>query len=141
MDNDNDKNLFEIRIDEASKRFIRKIHPLVSISFIANVLLAVTIVCVSIYSLKIQRRIPVDSIRGFYLRVYPVYTIIYTLIATAGGYYYFLYVKNLRKAVVLSDEGLFNKSFKYVYLNAIFFTIAMVMAFLFSVFQVLAIWA
>jgi len=141
MDNENDKDLFDIRINESAKRFIRKTHPLVSISFIANVLLAIVIISVSVYSLRIQGQREVDSIRGFYFFFYPIYTILYTIIATVGGYYYFLYMKNLKKAVINSNEDLFNASFKYVYVNAILFTISMVMAFLFAVFQVVAIWA
>jgi hypothetical protein len=139
MNEEGHSDLFEIRINETSKKIIRKIYPLISISFILNILLALIIICISIYSFREYDHSINGSPKRLYLFIYPFYSIVYSIIATVGGYFYFLFLKKLKWSVVNSDENAFNSSFKYVYRNAVLFLISLTMAFLFTIFEVIAV--
>ena len=139
MNEESHNDLFGIRVNETSKKFIRKTYPFILTSIIANTLLAIIIICIAGYNLLNRDNPSVTSLWEWFLLVYPVYIIVYTIIATTGAYYYFLYIKKMRQSISDSNEEAYNLSFKYVYRNAILFTISMILALIFSVIEVLAI--
>lgn len=138
MNDESHNDLFEIRVNETSKKIIRRIYPLISITIIVNILLSLILVFISAYSLRRREATAINSLWDWYLLVYPFYMIVYTIIATLGGYFYFLFIKRMRKAVINADEQAYNLSFKYVYRNVILFMISMIMALLFSVIELVA---
>ena len=139
MNGESHNDLFEIKINEGSKRFIRKAYPLVSISFLINSLLCVVFVCLSIYSLIEYRRTDDGTLLQWYLFLYPFYTIMHAIIATVGVYYYFLFNRRMKQSIINSDEVAFNSSFKYLYRNVVLFIISLIMAFLFAIFHVVTL--
>jgi hypothetical protein len=138
MNEENHNDLFEMRVNETSKKIIWKTYPLISITIIVNILLSLILIFISAYSLRHRDATAIDSLWDWYLLVYPFYMIVYTIIATVGGYYYFLFIKKMRKALIDSDEQGYNLSFMYVYRNVVLFMISMIMAFLFSVIELVS---
>ena len=139
MNEESHNDLFEIKINEGTKKLIRKIYPLVSISFVINILLGIIYTSVSIYNFR-EYPVTIDgTLLQWYLFLYPFYSIIHAIIAVIGGYYYYLFIKNMKQGVVNSDEDRFNSCFKYVYRNAMLFTVSIIMVFLYAIFHVVTL--
>jgi len=139
MDNENDKTLFEVKINETSKKLILKIYPLVFLGFIATVFLSAILIWISSYSISKYGRTAGGSIQQWHFFLSPFYSIFYSILGIIGGYFYFLSIKLMKKAATNSDETIFNLAFKYLYFNTILFTITIFISLLFGVLQVIVI--
>lgn len=136
MDNQSETILFEIKVNEAAKKFIRKAYPAVSVAFWVNILLALTFICVSVYRISTFSPPGTNDTAEFYFFIAPTYFIIHTLIAITAAYFYFVYIKRIKKDVLNSDENVYNAPFGPLYLDAVLFAIIMISSFLFTLFEV-----
>src|SRR5262245_23503458 len=115
MDNENETDLFEIRVNETSKKFVRKVYPLVSISFIVNILWAILIIGLSVSSFINYFSLKLSGGNIYFFIITPVFSIVHSIIAILGGYYYFLFIKKMKQGINNSDGEAYNLAFKYVY--------------------------
>ena len=131
MDFKADKALFDIKVNETSKRFIKKIYPLVLVSFILACILSFLIIIVEVYGL-VGRNYPLnDSFKEKFLFIYSVFNVIYSLASVVVNYFYFTFFRNLRISVINSDEDFYNRAFRYAYINAVIFTGSIVVTLIF----------
>jgi len=140
MENETNKDIFEIKLNETGKRYIQKFSSLGSIILIINVFVTLIIIGLEIYSLARDNNTKtITSPKEAYFLIYPYYSICYSIVALAGLYYYVLFFKKIKNSVTNSDELRFNLSFKYLYRNALIFLISMILFTLIAVFQVFVV--
>lgn len=126
-------DLFHIRVNEVSKKYIRKLYPLGLASFVLGNILAVLFILSSIYQLSARSYSFDGSLKEIFYSIYPIYTIAYSSLGVIGNYFYFTFLKKMKQSILNADESSFNLSFKYVYINAVIFVTSTAIGLIFMI--------
>ena len=125
-------DLFDIRVNEVSRKFIRKLYPLGLASFILNAIVAIIVISTSIFSLIDQNNPPATSIKEIFTYYgYSIYSIVYSALGIVANYYYFIFLRKLKRSVINSNEDTYNSSFRLAFINTMLFMIGSVIGFVF----------
>ncbi len=131
MNEETQDDLFNIRLTEVSKKYIRRLYPIGLISFILNNILVVVVISISVYNISKHDSILTGSFKEVYFYIYPFYIIVYSVLGVFGNYFYFTFLRKIKQGVLNVDENSYNSSFKYVYINALLFMTSTILASIF----------
>lgn len=121
-------NLFQLRLNSTGKNYILQIYRLSNFILIAN---TITCVIFNIYIINDLVQANIDNdLERFALPdlFYNAYIIVYNLINIISVYFYVRFTRVIRRSIELNDEHGMNHSFRYLYINAILFTISLVVS-------------
>jgi hypothetical protein len=136
MDNDKEKDLFGIRLNETGVNLVQKLTGIAWIIFILVILLSVLYLFVSIKTFEwlygrrnsgVIYRLPLLS------RLSPFLLLISATLNFAAGYSYLQFSRALKKSIETNNEYAYNQSFSHIYRQG-FFWICIVALNLFSTF-------
>lgn len=125
MNDENHNDLFDIKVTEVSKKYIRKIYPLGLAAFILGITFTLINILISIYFLRTQKGLFDNSFKGIFFSVYPFYSIVYSVLSIVGNYFYFTFLRKIKRSIINADEQSYNLSFKYAYINVLFYVVVM----------------
>jgi uncharacterized membrane protein YcgQ (UPF0703/DUF1980 family) len=130
MESQPESSLFEIRVNENGKSYIRKFLKLIvpgliffGLTFIIGLFASVRYIILS-YSTTNSLKIPL-TVRVTYF--FEVLTSVVNLLAII---FYMRFAYALKKGLAKNDEELFNRSFRYLSRNALLFLVTMIMTLL-----------
>jgi hypothetical protein len=136
MDNDKEKDLFGIRLNETGANYIQKLTNIGWILFILIILLSGLYLIVSIKTFEWlygQRYSGYISRLSFLSRLSPFLLLITASLNFGGGYSYLQFCRSLKKSIEINNEYSFNHSFSHIYRMG-FFCICLICLNLFSTF-------
>lgn len=119
----NESDLFEIRINEQGKKFIRRF---VAISYTIMVLVFFESAISIYWTIRILVTKPADVAYSEYLttlydRVYPYLSILFSLMAVVSNFYYIRFPRVLLRSIELNDESGANRAFNLLFKGALIF--------------------
>ena len=130
MESQPESSLFEIRVNETGKIYIRKFLRLIVPGLIFFLLTFIISLCMSVKYILLSYdntglgKIPL-SLRASYS--FSGLTSIVNLLAII---FYMRFAKALKNGLAKNDEQLFNRSFRYLSTNALLFLVTMIMTLL-----------
>jgi len=137
MDQSPQQNLFDVKLNDPGKLYIRKfavaarililIGVLISLIFITGTIIRTVKVDPSIFAnnkpLRLQHRI------------FPFYTVVYSILVFLQLYFYWKVSRCLSRGVNYNNELMFNESFAALYRNALFGIATLFLALLMNAFD------
>lgn len=139
MNEERKNDLFDISINEISKKYIRKIYPIGVTSFVLNIIFTIIFISLSVYNIVSYGNMSKDTFKEVFYSFYPVYAIVYSVITLIGNYFYFIFLRGMKRCIQNSNEDGFNSSFRYAYLNTLIFCISIILSVIFVVLEMLTI--
>jgi hypothetical protein len=132
MEQTEGQGLFDSKLNETGKMYIRKFAAATRWLLLLGILLAIVHVTISIIRLAYYdvSRFSGDKVWQFEYRILPFYSLTYTTLALLQLYYYWKVGKELKKGADYNDETALNNAFMALYRNAVYAVILFVMAFL-----------
>ena len=139
MNDDVQSELFNIRVTEISKKYIRKLYSVGLVSFILNNSLTAIVISIAVYNIVGREALISGSIKETYFFIYPFYAIAYSALSVVANYFYFSFLRKIRHSVLNADEKSYNLSFKYAYINVLIFMISTILGLIFVILDVLVL--
>jgi len=129
MEQTEGQGLFDSKLNESGKMYIRKFAAATRIVLFLGILLSLghltgSIIRLAKYDLS---RFSNDKILQLEYRIMPFYWPVHVVLALMQLYYYWKLGKNLRKGADYNDETAFNEAFSALYRNAVLAIILFVM--------------
>lgn len=123
-----DSDLFQIKIDETGTAYIKKLFRLSGFIFILIIIFALlSIVLQTILLIQHSKIVYSSRMASFNANVLPLIYISFVVLNLAGTLFYVKFYRTMHRAVNNHDQQLFNKAFKYAHRNAVYFILLMVM--------------
>lgn len=100
MDNQVDKNLLELKVNETGKRYLRKFFLLGPAIFILNIIITLVYIGVEVDGIrKSDWSHKLVSVKDVYYFIYPLFAICYSALACVGVVYYVQFARKIRESL------------------------------------------
>ena len=135
MDIDNSSDLFEIKLTEEGARYIRRFIPIVKFILILGILISTVSMADGIYFMlynKVDFSM-LDYWQSLYFKIFPFYQCFHSVLFLIQIYFYWKVRQHLKTGITYRNEISFNRSFLYLYKNAIWILLAFIGNFIFSI--------
>lgn len=120
MEQTEEQTLFDSKLNETGKKYIRKFAAATRTLLLFGILLSLVFLATNIARMvKIDTDVFLNKAVGLYYKIYPFYSLIYIVVFFSQTYLYWRAGKYLLKGVDFTDESAFNESFAILYRNAV----------------------
>lgn len=118
-------DLFEIKIDETGKAYIRRLVKIAIACFIFSMIWGSIVIMWSIRDAYLYRDYEVSGKNTFFLyRMQPYIVIVLNILMVLGNYFYVKFFRRLKSGIDTNDSALFNKAFTHLITNAFLFIVS-----------------
>jgi hypothetical protein len=109
-------NIFEVKLDETGKSYIRKIYKLSGLLLFGGLILTVFLGIIQIVRFIKHNQSNASGLwPNLILKVYPFINFVLLILNIIALVYYFKFSKGLAKSIADDNPVRFNNSFKYLY--------------------------
>jgi len=129
FDDQASSNLFQLRLNNTGKDYIQRFYRLGNFILIAN---TITCILFNLYigydMLQAVKYEPGEESLSLPDLLYSGYSMIFNFINIVSVYFYVRFTKKIKASLELNDEHGMNLSFRYFYINALLFTISLILS-------------
>lgn len=136
MEQTEEQALFDSKLNESGKKYIRKFAAATRILLLIGVLFSLVVLTADIVRMfRFESVAFPDKLVRFYYKTYPFYSIVYVVVFLSQLLLYWRAGKYLLKGADVNDETAFNESFAILYRNAVVGIVGFAISLLVSVFD------